>query len=278
MEGIIIKNESNNYTVRTNKGVNICKPRGKFRLDKITPLVGDKVVIDDINNYILEIKSRKNYLIRPPIANVDIALIVTSVKEPDFDSNLLDKLLTIISYNNITPIICLTNVDLLNKDEEKEIKKIFKYYQNIGYTVVANNDIKEIRKLISGKIVVFAGQSGAGKSSLLNKLDKTLNLETNEISKALGRGKHTTRCTTLYEIDSSLVADTPGFSSVDFRGMTKIDIRDNMKEMFDNLHNCKYKDCMHIKEDDCEVKRLVEKGEISLSRYNNYKSFIGGQK
>ena len=278
MEGIIIKNESNNYTVRTNKGVNICKPRGKFRLDKITPLVGDKVVIDDINNYILEIKSRKNYLIRPPIANVDIALIVTSVKEPDFDGNLLDKLLTIISYNNITPIIYLTKIDLLNKDEEKEIKKIFKYYQNIGYTVVANNDIKEIKKLISGKIVVFAGQSGAGKSSLLNKLDKTLNLETNEISKALGRGKHTTRCTTLYEIDSSLVADTPGFSSVDFRGMTKIDIRDNMKEMFDNLHNCKYKDCMHIKEDDCEVKRLVEKGEISLSRYNNYKSFIGGQK
>lgn len=277
MEGIIIKNESNNYTVRTNKGVNICKPRGKFRLDKITPLVGDKVVIDDINNYILEIKSRKNYLIRPPIANVDIALIVTSVKEPDFDSNLLDKLLTIISYNNITPIICLTKIDLLNKDEEKEIKKIFKYYQNIGYTVVANNDIKEIKKLISGKIVVFAGQSGAGKSSLLNKLDKTLNLETNEISKALGRGKHTTRCTTLYEIDSSLVADTPGFSSVDFRGMTKIDIRDNMKEMFDNLEFCKYRDCMHIKEDNCQVKQLVENGEILLSRYNNYKSFIGGK-
>ena len=125
---------------------------------------------------------------------------------------------------------------------------------------------------------VFAGQSGAGKSSLLNKLDKNLNLETNEISKALGRGKHTTRCTTLYDINSSLVADTPGFSSVDFRGMTKIDIRDNMKDMFDNLHNCKYKDCMHIKEDDCEVKRLVEQNKILLSRYNNYKSFIGGQK
>lgn len=107
MEGIIIKNESNNYTVRTNKGINICKPRGKFRLDKITPLVGDKVIIDDINNYLLEIKPRKNSLIRPQIANVDIALIVTSVKEPNFDSNLLDKLLTIISYNNIEPIICL---------------------------------------------------------------------------------------------------------------------------------------------------------------------------
>ena len=234
MEGIIIKNESNNYTVRTNKGINVCKPRGKFRLDKITPLVGDKVVIDDINNYLLEIKPRKNSLIRPQIANVDIALIVTSVKEPNFDSNLLDKLLTIISYNNITPIICLTKTDLLNEN--------------------------------------------SGKSSLLNKLDKTLNLETNEISKALGRGKHTTRCTTLYDIDNSLIADTPGFSSVDFRGMTKIDIRDNMKDMFDNLHNCKYKDCMHIKEDDCEVKRLVEQNKILLSRYNNYKSFIGGQK
>ena len=201
MEGIIIKNESNNYTVRTKKGINICKPRGKFRLDKITPLVGDKVIIDDINNYLLEIKPRKNSLIRPQIANVDIALIVTSVKEPNFDSNLLDKLLTIISYNNIEPIICLTKTDLLNEEEEKNIKEIFNYYQSIGYIVVTNNDIKEIKKLITGKIVVFAGQSGAGKSSLLNKLDKNLNLETNEISKALGRGKHTTRCTTLYDID-----------------------------------------------------------------------------
>lgn len=278
MEGIIIKNESNNYTVKTKKGINICKPRGKFRLDKITPLVGDTVIIDDINNYILDIKPRKNSLIRPQISNVDIALIVTSVKEPNFDSNLLDKLLTIISYNNITPIICLTKIDLLNKEEEKQIKKIFNYYQSIGYTVVTNNNIKEIKKIISNKIVVFAGQSGAGKSSLLNKLDSSLNLETNEISKALGRGKHTTRCTTLYQIEDSLVADTPGFSSVDFRGMTKLDIRDNMKEMFDNLHNCKYKDCMHIKEDNCEVKKLVTQNKILLSRYNNYKMFVGGEK
>ncbi len=277
MEGIIIKNESNNYTVRTNKGINVCKPRGKFRLDKITPLVGDKVVIDDINNYLLEIKPRKNSLIRPQIANVDIALIVTSVKEPNFDSNLLDKLLTIISYNNITPIICLTKTDLLNEKETKEIKEIFNYYQSIGYTVVTNNNIKEIKKLIAGKLVVFAGQSGAGKSSLLNRLDKSLSLETNEISKALGRGKHTTRCTTLYDVDGSLIADTPGFSSIDFREMTKMDIRDNMKEMFDNLEYCKYRDCMHIKEDACHVKKLLEEGKILPSRYNNYKSFIGGK-
>ncbi len=277
MEGIIIKNQSNDYTVRTKKGIYVCKPRGKFRQNQITPLVGDKVLIDDVNQYLLEIKPRKNFLIRPAVANIDIILIATSVKEPDFDSNLLDKLLTIISYNNITPIICLTKLDLLNSNEKKEINKIMSYYQNIGYVVVDNSDIKKIKKLIKGKTVVIAGQSGAGKSSLLNKLDKTLSLKTNEISKSLGRGKHTTRCVTLYEIEDSLVADTPGFSSVDFRGMEKIDIRDNMKEMFDNLDKCKYRDCMHIKEDECEVKRLVAKGQILTSRYENYKSFIGGK-
>ena len=275
MEGIIIKNQSNDYTVRTKNGINVCKPRGKFRNDKITPLVGDHVVIDDINNYLLEIKPRKNELIRPTIANVDLVIIVTSVKEPNFDSNLLDKLLTIISYNNIEPIICLTKTDLLKKEEEKEINKIMTYYKEIGYEVVKNTDTKTIKSIIKDKVVVFAGQSGAGKSSLLNRLDKTLSLETNEISKALGRGKHTTRCTTLYEIDNALIADTPGFSSVDFRGMTKLDIRDNMKDMFDNLDNCKYKDCMHIKEDDCYVKELVEQGKILKSRYDNYKTFIG---
>ena len=277
MEGIIIKNQSNDYTVRTKKGIYVCKPRGKFRNDGITPLVGDTVIIDDINKYLLEIKPRKNSLIRPSVANIDVVLIATSVKEPNFDSHLLDKLLTIISYNNITPIICLTKMDLLSNEEFKNISNIISYYQNIGYDIVENTDTTKIKKLIEGKTVVLAGQSGAGKSSLLNKLDKTLDLHTNEISKSLGRGKHTTRCVTLYEIDGSLIADTPGFSSVDFRGMEKIDIRDNMKEMFDNLEKCKYKDCMHIKEDDCEVKRLVETGNILISRYENYKSFIGGK-
>ena len=150
------------------------------------------------------------------------------------------------------------------------VKKVIKLFKT-------DNNVKEIKKIIKGKKVVLAGQSGAGKSSLLNRLDKNLSLETNEISKALGRGKHTTRCVTLYEVDGALIADTPGFSSVDFRGMTKLDIRDNMKEMFDGLHYCKYRDCMHIKEDGCYIKETLEKGNILPSRYNNYKSFIGGK-
>lgn len=278
MEGIIIKNESNNYTVKCESNYYICKPRGKFRSVHITPLVGDYVTIDENNNYILEIKKRKNSLIRPAVSNVDLAIIVTSVKSPMLDLNLLDRLLTIISYNNITPVICLSKIDLLTSSEKKKITEIKTYYKKIGYVIVDNTQINTIKKIIKDKIVVITGQSGAGKSSLLNKLDHTLNLKTDEISKALGRGKHTTRCTSLYEIASSLVVDTPGFSSVDFLGMSATDIRDNMKEMFDNLPKCQYRDCMHIKEEDCEVKRLLAKGQILTSRYENYKSFIRGGK
>lgn len=274
MEGIIIKNISNDYVVLCKNGEYICKPRGKFRNDKITPLVGDNVVIDPDNKYILDIKPRKNMLIRPSVANIDQALIITSVKEPDFSTNLLDKLLVVITYNNIEPVICLTKLDLLNNSELKEIKKYIKYYESIGYKVILNTDKKELKEILKNKLTVITGQSGAGKSTLLNTLDKNLELKTNEISKALGRGKHTTRHVELYHIYDGLVVDTPGFSAIDLSDIPNIGIRDNMKEMYDNLDDCKYRDCMHIKEDGCAVKKKVETGEILKSRYNNYKSFI----
>lgn len=274
MEGIIIKNISNDYVVLCRNGEYTCKPRGKFRNDKITPLVGDTVVIDPDNKYILNIKPRKNMLIRPSVANIDQALIVTSVKEPDFSTNLLDKLLIVISYNNIEPVICLTKLDLLNDQELQEINKYIKYYESIGYKVILNTDKKQLKEILKNKLTVITGQSGAGKSSLLNNLDKNLELKTNEISKALGRGKHTTRHVELYHIYDGLVVDTPGFSAIDLSNIPNIGIRDNMKEMYDNLDNCKYRDCMHIKEDGCSVKKKVENGEILQSRYNNYKSFI----
>ena len=271
MTGIIIKNISNDYTVNSNGIHYTCKPRGKLRLNSQIPLVGDIVTFDKENSYLLEIHKRKNELIRPCVANVDIAVIVTSVKDPDFDSNLLDKQLTIISYNNIIPIIYFTKLDLLNKEKKEEMIKIIDYYKQI-YQVSTTPD--ELLKLIENKIVVLTGQSGAGKSTLLNNIDPTLKLKTNEISYALGRGKHTTRHTELFDTHNTYIVDTPGFSKIDFHNMTNIDIRDNMKEMFDNLHNCKYSDCMHIKEDGCYVKQLVENKEILESRYNNYKSFI----
>ena len=274
MEGIIIKNISNDYVVKSNNKLYNCKPRGKFRHQDIIPLVGDHVKFDEENNYILEILPRKNMLIRPSVANIDQAIIVTSVKEPDFSTNLLDKLLTIIEYNNITPIICLSKLDLLTTEEQKNIQKYLDYYRKLGYLVIPNNDLATIKEQLINKISVFTGQSGAGKSTLLNSLDPSLNLRTNAISKALGRGKHTTRHTELFEVAGGYVVDTPGFSSLDLNNMSNIDIRDNMREMFDNLEYCKYRDCMHLKEDGCKVKELVKSGAILESRYENYKKFI----
>ncbi len=273
MEGRIVKNISNDYVVKIEDKLYTCKPRGKFRKSNITPLVGDIVEIDVEDNYILDIKKRKNSLIRPSVANIDKAIIVTSVK-PKLDTNLLDKLLVLVSYNNIEPVICFTKLDLLFEYEKEEINKIITYYKSIGYSVVDNSDLDEINSILKDNLSVFVGQSGAGKSTLLNKLDDSLELKTNEISKALGRGKHTTRHVELYSVSDGLVVDTPGFSALDLSELSDIDIRDNTKEMFDNLDKCKYRDCMHFKEDGCFIKKMVENEEILSSRYINYLSFI----
>lgn len=275
MTGTIIKNISNDYTVDVNGKLYTCKPCGKFRIKKLTPLVGDIVDIDEKNNYLINIHKRKNELIRPSIANIDVAVIVTSV-HPKLDTTLLDKTLTIISYNNIIPIIYLTKIDLLSSIEKNKIKDIITYYQKIGYLV--STTPVDLTNLIKGKKVVFTGQSGAGKSTLLNKISPNLKLKTNEISLALGRGKHTTRHTEFYKVNNTLIADTPGFSKIDLHNMSKIDIRDNMKEMFEHLDKCKYKDCLHINEDNCYIKELLENNEILPSRYQNYKNFINGDK
>lgn len=272
MRGKIIKLISNDYTVLTQNQKYVCKSRGKFRNMKINPLVGDEVIFDENNNYILEVLPRKNYLLRPPVANVDQAVIITSVKHPDFSSNLLDKLLCIIEFNNIKPIICFTKLDLLDYNELEEIKKIIDYYKKI-YEVYINDDIEKIKHIFKDKITVFTGQSGAGKSTLLNKLDNSLQIRTNEISIALGRGKHTTRHVELIPLYDGLVADTPGFSAVDFADMTNADIRDNFIEFNNYRENCKYKDCMHNKEDECAIKKEIDHN-ILKSRYENYLNFI----
>lgn len=273
MIGKIVKQISNNYTVKIDDKLYVCKPRGKFRNMGITPLVGDNVKIDVENRYILEILNRKNSLDRPSVANIDQAVIVTSVKIPDFSTNLLDKLLNIIEFNNIKPIICFTKMDLLNNEELGYIKNIQEYYKSVGYEVYNNTDLK-LKDIFKDKITVFAGQSGAGKSSLLNRLDESLNLKIGDVSIALGRGKHTTRHTELISVLGGLIADTPGFSAIDFNGMSKSDIRDNFIEFNKYRELCEYKDCMHKDEINCGIKENVNNGNILKTRYENYLKFI----
>lgn len=273
MQGIIIKILSNDYTVLSDDKLYICKARGKFRKDKIIPLVGDFCLFDSHKLYITEILKRKNELIRPAVSNIDQAFIVTSVRQPDFSSNLLDKLLCVIEYNNILPIICFTKLDLIENDE-KYIYDVINYYKKIGYKVFLNTEIDEIKKVFKNKKTVFTGQSGSGKSTLINKLNPNLKLKTDEISFALGRGKHTTRHVELIKLYDGLIADTPGFSSLDFIDMSFSDIRDNFIEFNDYRHMCEYKDCMHLTEEKCGVKNALLNGDILESRYENYLKFI----
>lgn len=177
METIIIKNISDLYTVMDDTGCYDCKAKGVFRNKNITPTVGDKVLFDKEQKVITKILDRKNILVRPPVANIDIAIIVMSVVNPEFSTNLVDKLINIIEYNNIKPVLCLSKLDLL-KNNKDEIDNIIAYYKSIGYLVLLNTEINKIKKLIDGKVVVLTGQSGVGKSSLLNRLDVSLELKT----------------------------------------------------------------------------------------------------
>lgn len=274
MIGKIVKNISNDYTVLIEDTKYVCKPRGKFRKDKIVPLVGDNVKIDIKNNYILDILPRKNALTRPAVANIDQVVILVSTKNPNFDTNLLDKLLVVIEYNNITPIICISKTDLLSDKELEEIEEYKKYYETIGYRVFYNYEVSEIKKIFKDKITAFTGQSGSGKSTLLNKIDVNLNLKTDEISLSLGRGKHTTRHTELIPLEGGLVADTPGFSALDINALSNDDIRDNFIEFNKYRDECEYRDCSHILESKCMIKEKVTTKEILESRYNNYLKFI----
>jgi len=273
--GRIIKILSNDYTVLSDDKLYICKVRGKFRNQKLTPLVGDVVKFDEKKLYILEVFPRKNELIRPPSSNIDQVIIITSVKNPDFSSNLLDKLLVILEFNKIKPIICFTKLDLLNNEELDNINKYINYYKKY-YDVYLNTDLENIKKIFKNKISVFTGQSGAGKSTLLNKLDSNLNLKTDDISYALGRGKHTTRHVELISLFNGMVADTPGFSSLEFN-MSNLEIKDNFIDFDKYRGECEFRDCKHIKEEKCGIKEHVKNGDILESRYENYIKFIKGE-
>ena len=282
-EGKIIKALSGFYYVlNKDKEIIQCRGRGVFRKNKITPLVGDEVhyqAENDKEGYILEVKKRKNELIRPPIANVDQAFLIFSSVEPTFSTALLDRFLVLVESNHITPIICITKMDLASKEEQETLAVYADNYRKAGYKVLLTSSetaegIEDLYPFITGEISVFAGQSGVGKSSLLNVLRPDLQLKTDDISSHLGRGKHTTRHVELIEINGGLVADTPGFSSLEFTEIEQEDLQNYFPDIQELSSSCKFRGCMHLKEPKCAVKQAIEAGDLPRYRYEHYITFI----
>ena len=291
-KGRIINLNGGVYKVLLDDGTIIdVKARGKFRATKVnevntkslsnkketqvikvSPKVGDIVTIE--NDMIASFEERKNELIRPDVSNVDQILLVTSAKEPDFSFYLLDLFLTIIRYNKIEAIIVVSKVDKLSSDEFDKLKKNMEYYKNLGYKVLYVDSlnrvgIDELKESLKNKFTILSGQTGAGKSTLINAIIPEFNLKTQEISQALGRGKHTTREINLYQYDGGFIGDTPGFSKLELIGIKK----ENLKDLFFEFHSyqCKFNDCMHQENiKGCAVYNAYLNGDILKTRYESY--------
>lgn len=257
------------------------RARGNFRKKGQTPLVGDYVEFKADNEnegYVLKILERKNQLVRPPVANVDCAIVVTACVEPDFSSNLLDRQLVMLSENEIVPILYFSKADLMDETTKERMLPVFDYYSKYYRTVVSEKDMAD-EELVSalleeaGNVLIVMGQTGAGKSTLLNRLDPKLKLETGEISKALSRGRHTTRKVSLMDVKGHLIADTPGFSSFELREIEKERLSSLFEDFNEYSPQCRFRGCLHLNEPDCAVKAAVLEGKILESRYENYKLF-----
>lgn len=276
IKGKIIKGIGGFYYVETADTVYECKARGNFRNKKIIPLVGDDVEIsvnENAENRIENILERKNSLVRPPLANIDQLFIVSSIVDPFINTYNIDKMTALAEYKGIEPIIVLTKIDLSD-----DYEKYAETYISSGFTVITCNNLngegsEKLLPLLKEKISAFSGNTGVGKSSLLNAIDPRLSLKTGETSKKLGRGKHTTRHCELFKVGGGYVADTPGFSSIDFeKGETilKDDLFDCFREFKPYFGQCKFTSCAHINENGCAVCAAVKNGEISESRHNSY--------
>lgn len=277
LEGRIVKGVGGLYSVKTAKGIIKSRARGVFRLEKTTPLIGDLVDIriseEDNMGYIIDIKKRKTELLRPAVANITQAIIVMSVKDPEINTWLLDKFLLMAEYEHLNTVVVFNKSDLAEEKAE-ELKEI---YEKAGYEVIIasaslDRGIDDIKEHLKNNISVFAGPSGVGKSSLLNKIHKGFKLEIGDISTKNKRGKHTTRHIELLEIDeNSFVLDSPGFSSLNLNFIEdESEVRNYFKEIHEYGRDCKFLSCLHNKEPGCAVKNAVEKNNIDNSRYENY--------
>lgn len=276
IDGIIIKGIGGFYYVEAADGIIYeCKARGVFRKEKITPLAGDKVEIsvDENNkNSIEKIYERRNMFKRPPIANVDKLVIVSSVCDPRPNLLIIDRLSAVAVYKNVEPIIVFTKNDLQSADEYIEI------YKNAGFkTFAVSNEtgegIGEIKAVIENGVCVFTGNSGVGKSSLINRMYPDFALETGEISKKLGRGRHTTRHVELLKINNGYIADTPGFSSLDFETndlIKKDELAFCFPDFSDYIDSCKFSTCAHVNDKGCRLIEAVNNGDVMRSRHESY--------
>lgn len=277
MQGQLKKALSGFYYIQHEGNLYQTRARGNFRKRKVKPLVGDFVEFESTSltdGYLLEIFPRKNELVRPPVANVDQVIVVASLVEPDFSYHLLDRFLVSLEQKQIEPVIYLSKVDLLV--ETTLLEEIKATYHLAGYRVIVGdeNGLGQVQVLLKNRLTVLAGQSGAGKSTLLNKLVPGLALETGEISEALNRGKHTTRHVELIDVAKGLVADTPGFSSIDFFDLEVTDLPKMFPEFVVLQDMCRFRECSHTHEPDCAVKAALAEGKIAQTRYDNYLLFL----
>lgn len=281
LNGIITKGIGGFYYIEVADKIYECKARGIFRKEKVTPLVGDRVEIsvnENAENTIDRIFDRKNFLNRPPVANIDNLIIVVSTVEPKPNFLVIDKLIATAEQKGIEPIIAISKCDLATTDE------IVSVYKQSGITVILLNSedgINSVKSLMKDKITAFTGNSGVGKTTLLNKLDPTLNLATGKISDKLGRGRHTTREASLFKVAGGYVIDTPGFSSFEF-DKNEIILKDDLpycfREFREYLGNCKFSTCSHTCDKGCAICEAVEKGLINQTRHSNYISMYNQAK
>ena len=274
--GKIIKGIGGFYYVEAAEAVYECKLRGNFRSMNITPVVGDNVefsINENADCRIEKVFERKNLLVRPPLANIDRLFIVSSLREPSVNVFIIDKMAAIAEKKGIEPIIVFTKTDL-----DGDYGKYTDIYTKAGFKTVhcSNSDrgsAEEIKNLIRGKVCAFTGNTGVGKSSLLNVIDKSLSLKTGETSKKLGRGRHTTRHCELFRVAGGYVADTPGFSSLDIEKteiIRKEELFDCFREFEPYFGKCRFSSCSHINEKGCAIIEAVKKGDISESRHSSY--------